>query len=58
MYSLTNMFHDLKCDFKRYCEFNELGDKPSLFEKTKVLLKSPGFFAIIVFRFYNDRKYK
>ena len=45
------MFHDLKCDFKRYCEFNELGNKPSSFEKIKVLLKSPSFFAIIVYRF-------
>ena len=51
MYSFTNMFHDLRCDFKRYCDFQGLGDKISSFEKTKVLLKSPSLFAIIVYRF-------
>ena len=63
MYSLKNMFHDLKCDFKRYCEFDGIGDKISSFDKIKILLKSPGFFAIIVFRFgfwinshYKDKK--
>ena len=45
------MIHDLKCDFQRYCDFQGLGDKISSFDKIKVLLKSPGFFVIIVYRF-------
>ena len=51
MYSFTKMIHDLNCDFQRYCDFHELGDKVSSFDKIKVLLKSPSFFAIVVYRF-------
>jgi serine O-acetyltransferase len=50
-YSITKMKNDLRCDFARYKRAQGVGDELTRIRTFSVLLKSPGFFPILIYRF-------
>lgn len=50
-YSGKKMFDDLACDFQRYCECQSSVKDLSLGDKALIIIKSPGFWPIINYRF-------
>ena len=50
-YSTNKMFSDIRCDFKRYSEHCGYHGSLTFWEIINILMKSPAFFAILVYRF-------